>query len=386
MFFCKLGKFKKKSAFPFLLTYFLVIEFASIKDINNVDTLNQIFFMSIFHSISSFFCGIFEVIIRCRQKTSNNIQSNFPQNNNINILLLQSKKEKGKLIKLILLYILIIILDSIVCVFFIYREVLLGAKSNPTYIQNGMKGVLIFSSSVFCYFILKYRLEKYKKIGLLIIFLSLTLNGIISYFEGAPISILVLVLEFCINFLTGFQEVIEKYLIHFMFQSPYKILFYEGAFGIVLLFFCLLFNTFVFHSKDGLTLSWLWDSSQSLLLYCFSCGGYNLFRILINRDFSPTHRVISDSFYSFVIHITKMFGYKQLVIQISYFFGYLFVVIGSLIYNEMIIITCCGIDSDTGNKISIRGIDEYKLVTFDLGILNEEDETQVQSLNNPIAE
>ena len=81
-----------------------------------------------------------------------------------------------------------------------------------------------------------------------------------------------------------------------------------------------------------------------------------------------------------------MFEYKQLVIQISYFFGYLFVVIGSLIYNEMLIITCCGIDSDTGNKISIRGIDEYKLVTFDLGILNEEDETQVESLNNPIAE
>ena len=214
MFFCKLGKFKKKSAFPFLLTYFLVIESASLKDIKNVDTLNQIFFMSIFHSLSSFFCGIFEVIIRCRQKTSsNNIQSNLAQNNN-NILLLQSKKEKGELIKLILLYILIIVLDSIICVFFIYRETLLGAKSNLPYIQNGMKGVLIFSSSVFCFFILKYRLEKYKKIGLLIIFLSLTFNGIISYFEEAPIIILVLVLEFCINFLTGFQEVIEKYLIH----------------------------------------------------------------------------------------------------------------------------------------------------------------------------
>lgn len=389
--FCKLGKFKKTSTFPFLLTYFLILESSSIRDIQEVQIISQIFIISIFLSLSSLFCVIFEIILYCRFE---NKARYWERDNEIGSiyqglkLMNKEKSNKHSLVKTILLFLLIIILDSVTNFGFVYREYLLKNQSNPLFIQNGMKGILILSSTLFCFLILKYRIERYKVIGLLIILFSFVFNGILSIFEKNIEYSITLIIEFFINFLTGIQEVIEKYLMHYKFQSPYKILFLEGLLGVILLL-CGIGISLINIGFNPIILSnWFIDNLKPLLLFTLFCMGYNCFRILINRDFSPTHRVISDSFYSFVLHTFQMLSIKFTFLHIGYFFGYLFVVIGSLIYNEIIILTCCGIDKDTRKKISMRGINEVKSVINDLGIIRLEEDNDFipDTINKEIAE
>ena len=185
--------------------------------------------MMFFHSLSSFFCRIFEIIIHYRQKTTKLIINNEKKERfslKHNVVLKKDKTEEQNTTKKKLFYLLIIILYVVSSFCFIYRENILKSQSNPTYIQNGMKGVLILSSTLFCFLILKYRIERYKKAGIAIIMISFVFNGIMSIFESNKVDYITFLLEFLINFITSFLEVIEKYLMHFMFQSPYIILFF----------------------------------------------------------------------------------------------------------------------------------------------------------------
>ena len=117
MFFCKLGKFKKKSAFPFLLTYFLVMESTSLNNISDVSSkIDQIMTLSIFLSFSSFLSGIFELIIFFRQPSKKNQDT--IKKNEVNHKMLTFHSYIAPIDtsttswKVIFLYILIIIIDA----------------------------------------------------------------------------------------------------------------------------------------------------------------------------------------------------------------------------------------------------------------------------------
>lgn len=123
MFWCKLGPIKKSSAFPFLLTYFLVMEFTSLNNISDVSSkIDQIMTLSIFLSFSSFLSGIFELVIFCRQSSTKSDVIIKQIEENYNILTSYSSiapiDKSTTPWKVIFLYILIIIIDATTNFFF----------------------------------------------------------------------------------------------------------------------------------------------------------------------------------------------------------------------------------------------------------------------------
>ena len=79
---------------------------------------------------------------------------------------------------------------------------------------------------------------------------------------------------------------------------------------------------------------------------------------MINNKLSPTHRMISDTFATFIFFIIFLFSTSFYYINYCIFAGYIIAVFGSIVYNEMIILSCCGLDRDTQSNISERSSSE----------------------------
>ena len=95
------------------------------------------------------------------------------------------------------------------------------------------------------------------------------------------------------------------------------------------------------------------------------CIGYNCYRIKINQDNTPTHRVIADSFYSLVMHIIQMLTNKVSLSSFGYLIGYCTVVFGCCVYNEIIIVNFCNLNSNTEREVTKRAISESSVEIYD---------------------
>ena len=87
----------------------------------------------------------------------------------------------------------------------------------------------------------------------------------------------------------------------FKYLSAYKMLFFEGIIGNIImfiLFFC--------YGDSNDIISWVSKKKVQLISFSIMCVGYSVFRVLINRDYSPTQRVIAEGFSSLMFYIIYM--------------------------------------------------------------------------------
>ena len=155
----------------------------------------------------------------------------------------------------------------------------------------------------------------------------------------------------------------EKWLMEYKFISPYVLVGLEGLFSFIITVIVLLFCTFVVEGSS------LYDFSQekgnftqagfifrAILFVIFSLG-YNVFVMLINQSFGATNRVVVDFlsyFISLIINsIFKLDSIPSNVIMLLYF-GYFFVFIGTVGFNEIIIFFFCGLEENTYQFIKDR--------------------------------
>ena len=123
-----------------------------------------------------------------------------------------------------------------------------------------------------------------------------------------------------------------------------------------------MFCTFVF---DG---SSLFDFAQekekfthpifilNAILFIISSLGYNVFVMLITQNFGATNRVVVDFvsyFFSLIIDSISQVKEEGNVIMLL-FFGYFFVLVGTVGFNEIIIFSCCKLNYNTAIEINKR--------------------------------
>ena len=93
----------------------------------------------------------------------------------------------------------------------------------------------------------------------------------------------------------------------------------------------------------------------------FSFAFFNCFRLLTNQAYSPTHRIIPDvfgCFFSWLIRvifpslddISYFMDFQILIIAFSFFV----MMIGALIYLELIELHFCGLSRNTRRTIALR--------------------------------
>lgn len=114
-----------------------------------------------------------------------------------------------------------------------------------------------------------------------------------------------------------------------------------------------------------------------LLLYFILCGGKNAYRVLINKIYSPMTKSLTDYFLNplllvhyyyydneFTIDKEKnffLFNINLILSIVIVFFG--------CVYNEILVLFCCGLERDTHRQVAIRAISDVS----DIANLIEDD-------------
>lgn len=263
-------------------------------------------------------------------------------------------------------------------------------ESKISFFELDYKVFLIIITTGFSIFILHYKYYSHHLVGFGLVLLGIIVFTAIEYsvndFTKEKYLVLCLILTIIVQFCTGFQETIEKYLMESLYVNCFGLVGIEGITGTILLAFSFIPLYYIpCPSTDELycnsrstttnTVENLYDSLKFLyrhpqyiallvLLY-FSFMSFNFFRILTNSKFSPSHRGFADVigyslfwiFQTFIplLEQTNMHTFPYLLYSILCFF---IIMIGILIYLEIITLQFCGFDKNTRSEIVDRSMSD----------------------------
>lgn len=239
-------------------------------------------------------------------------------------------------------------------------------------IVSRLSGILAISSAFFYSYVIKIKIFKHHKFSLAIIGIC-TIIVIITEFFFQEINIffsywnfiMVFLLSILSQVLNAFLDSIEKYLFEYDYVNPFYALMYEGIYGFFMTFFYFTIpdylddikNVYKTYSAGELILF-----TFLLLLYIVLCGGRNIFRVITTKIYSPMTRGLTDYFINPIYYIYDYSLGNDFIKQGEKDFNYFLInLIISLIisfcgcvYNEFIVLFCCGLERNTHDQISIR--------------------------------
>lgn len=105
--------------------------------------------------------------------------------------------------------------------------------------------------------------------------------------------------------------------------------------------------------------------------------------MLIKKYLTPTHRSVADTFNAFFVWASTFFynqnwNNKWDSMNFLDIFGYLLIIIGCLIYNEIIILHIFNLDRDTKTEI-IERASQDKQISFNIETIEINDENSVDA-------
>lgn len=279
-----------------------------------------------------------------------------------------------------------------------------------SFIPISSKILIIPILSGLCMIIFKYKVYKHQILAYVIItvgLLSYTILEIIHNWIDFKMS-LPLLLIVSLYLVCLFQDVIEKYLMQYKFINPFLIISIEGFIG--LLFTSCSFiilnkidcsensllcdsNSPTNHSYENFfeSINQIFKHSQyliGLLLYFIGTFVYNLCRIKTNEAYCPINRNIADliCFYLGLIFKLVIPFYRNdipIIYVILQFLSYIIIIIGILIYFDILIIKCFDFSNNTSVIIQRRAEMEKP---FFVELLSEVNQMSIESASWDIIE
>ena len=209
-------------------------------------------------------------------------------------------------------------------------------------------------------------------------------------FHHKGFSVLIIFL-FILNSLSiSFTRVLTKVFMEIKYISYYRIIFFIGAFGLILSSFLLIISPIFFSDcnlkqnsgKDiGNFLKYfqdinnIWLEILFTLLYLFISFMEFYYEILIIYYLNPIYFLISDSLYYGSLSIFECIKNKSFILKDKLsILADIFAFIGYSIYVEAIILNFCGMNKNTKINITKRGILEIKNIEQICEDEEEEDE------------
>ena len=256
--------------------------------------------------------------------------------------------------------------------FIIYLVTVPKYKYVSNSIVSRLSGILAIPSAFFYSYVIKIKIFKHHKFSLAIIGIC-TIIVIVTEFFFQEINIffsywnfvMVFLLSILSQVLNAFLDSIEKYLFEYDYVNPFYALMYEGIYGFFMTFFYFTIpdylddikNVYKTYSAGELILF-----TFLLLLYIVLCGGRNIFRVITTKIYSPMTRGLTDYFINPIYYIYDYSLGNDFIKQGEKDFNYFLInLIISLIisfcgcvYNEFIVLFCCGLERNTHDQISIR--------------------------------
>ena len=360
--FITFGKIHKQTFYPFITSIFSILRTYSFKyfpENQNFDC--PLLFQVILMFLGMFICFIFEIITVCRQDR---------------VARGSKKKEKCKkycfdLISNWRLQLILCLLAILDLSEFIGLSVLFLAEN---YEDNRLLSTTRMLEFLFVgfmyYYFLKTSLHRHNYISLLLIVggLAMVMFGQSKLFTFRPI----LLIAIFGNLFYACLEITEKWLMDKKFISPYEIIYCEGLYGfIIILILCLIGN-----KVDCQSWMYLCSTGESVInlnsilkevfssysyvievvIYVFTSAGYNIFIHLCNKDLGPTHHIVADAFGSMVVMLVSLILSEGKITLWMQIVGHILIVMGTLVYNEIIIFHFLGMDKNTKDEIAQRAL------------------------------
>ena len=233
-------------------------------------------------------------------------------------------------------------------------------------IDSKLSSIQTIASSLLCTYALRFKMKKHHKISLLIIGICLFL---ISLFEiifkpdhiNTTKGIFSILFTFYYFIGYSFNNCIEKYLVDTNYISPFLILLFEGLFQLFLVSFSFIrknpfkemINEFNIRSAGKLILFIF-----LLFLYSLLSLVVNIYRIYCNVIYSPMARSLIDyllnPFFEIYYYTISVKSENETIKFIFFIILSLIIDFFGCIYNEYIILSCCGLEQETMDEIANR--------------------------------
>ena len=244
----------------------------------------------------------------------------------------------------------------------------------------------------FAYFyFLKQSLHRHNYISIIFIFLGISLILCTIDWNKLNLTYEIFFALFA-SVLFTILEITEKWMIDTSFYSLHEILFFVGLFTtIIMLTICTISSyvpceNWMKVCKTGANVINLSDEISiimsntfyiiQVILYILLPTGYNEFIQLVLKYYGPTHRVITDVFSSLCI-ILFMLSRNSPLDTVLQSVGEIVIIIGVLIYNEIVLVHLCGMDENTEVKIRERASSKDDIVVLFKPIINP-DEIEIE--------
>ena len=241
-------------------------------------------------------------------------------------------------------------------------------EENNSQLEIRIRSIQIIISSLLCHFTIRLKIYKHQKLSLIVIsFFLLFLISMELYISSSIknkiLSMLICVMS-CLS--RALMDVTEKYLFDYDYINIFSMLVYEGLIGIIC-FIVFFFNNKNYQNegknilKDMSKFNWSLISFILLsLLYTIISGFKNAYRVKTNKYYSPMSRALFEStldpflfLYNFLTQNNKenkgIWIYFSLVV-----FSLSVIAFFSLVYNDFIILYCCGLEYNTYKGINSR--------------------------------
>ena len=248
-------------------------------------------------------------------------------------------------------------------------------------------GLIIIIGALICHFNLRIKILKHQFYSLIIIGICLAIIIILEIiYRGKGVSFG----DFCFAYMlvvgylifVPFTDVIEKYLIEFNFINPFLILMIESIFGFIFISIYSAgenlfknFNEIYSNCSTGEFVLFIF----LLFLYFVFSAGTNAYKILTNGLYSPMAKtlavyVLNPLIFLYYFIIGNDFlsdGERDWFYFIANIIISLIISFLGFVFNEFIILSCCGLEYETHSFVSKRAGDDENI--NDIKMLNDLD-------------
>ena len=310
--------------------------------------------------------------------------------NNIGYYKQNQNLPKDKIVKIIFLIFVASFHD------FVQFLISLSFAKDSIIFEQRFRGFLTIYTALLSYCLLRLNIYKHHRISIYFILICLIILAIIeiifmrstNIFPPFSLIFIYIILGFA-HIFCAFKNVIEKYLFEYNQTSPYLVLLLEGIFGLITTIIYYIF----YPPFDDIKIFYRLKSTSEFtflivgfILYIVLLGGAkNIFRVLTTKIYDPMTTtlmsyILNPLYIIIIFNIIKnitpyrklywiYFGINLIISLIISFF--------SCVYNEIIILFCCGLDRETYKQIAVRAI-----IDSNINDLYEEDENDDEKDNN----
>ena len=390
--------------FPFLCPVFYSIREVAFKNLHfTFGFTTHPLIVSLIMFISELICGLIELIIYLIQKicglrnNAKNMNKKKETEIYYNKLYYIDKSISDKSKEHSYLAVHLFLLYSSFIDFFCYTFISLfcvnsEVESNNTHIE--MRIAPIFFMHFLSALMFKTSTYRHQKVSIIIVGIGFSCFIIRTYLKRQP-SLMYYLYFLIIQFIYSLKQISDKYIMDKMFFTPLVILFFQGLYGvgisIIFIFIGSFFPCYPICSfcegeqfESFATFNTVFANSNTigyLLLLLFSSTFLNIALMLTKKYFTLSHRSVADTMNAVCTYALLFVNVKSIVWSTENYLnivGYILILFGCLIFNEMIIFHFCGLDKDTKSEIIKRGNDELRTQILEIVPIHNNKENNIK--------